>query len=286
MKFKYHILIFLFTGFTGQFLWSQDDGVVTVEDSIPPLEFHLQSFGTSFRDGSTQFFDGYNYQILLANSQSGLPLFFDWNNYQGEILLPNYQQFEVHAGLVDTTRGIKLRGGVTYFNRFDSMATTSFLARDDTILGRNAGERTTFYGITVGCMKMSRKLGNFVRLYGGAEIEMLFSRRSDISFVEYAYDFGDNEFLSRNNFEVVGKPKFNFFGSALLGFETIFFKHFGFFGEIKSGMGTQIVLREGRFGMAKTAYHLGLNYYLFDYKRKPFPLRSVLVEEEEPIEID
>lgn len=271
----------------GQLAWSQVDSTYYVEDTLPKVKFHLQSIGASFRDGSTQFYDGYNYQVLLANSRAGLPLFFDWANYQGEVLIPDYRQYEIHGAMVDSTRGVKIRGGLTYFNRFDSMATSSFLARDDTILGRNAGEHSQFYGITLAGMKLSRKLGNFIRLYGGAEVEIMFSPGSDISFVEYAYDYGDQEFLSINEFNVIGKPKFNLFGSALVGFETIFLKHIGFFVEIKSGLGTQIVLREDAFGMAKNAYHLGVNYYLFNYKRKPFPPPPmILPDEEEPTEID
>ena len=240
----------------------------------------MQSFGVSFRNGSNQFFDGYNFEHLLANVRAGLPLFFDWPEYTGEVLVPDYLQFEGHVAWVDTIRGFKMRGGVTYFQRFDSMATTSNILRFDTILGRNAGEFTRFGGLTWAGMKQSRKLGNFIRLYGGAEVELLYSPSSTINFVEYAYDVGDEEFLSVNEFQLEGKTKFNFFGSALLGLETVFFEHIGFLIEVKSGLGMQFIANEGSFGMAKNAYHLGVNYYLFDYKRKPLP-KPILVPVEE-----
>ena len=102
----------------------------------------------------------------------------------------------------------------------------------------------------------------------------MFSPSSDISFLEYAYDVGEEQFLSINEFELEGKPKFNLFASALLGLETVFFEHIGFLFEIKSGLGIQLLANESSFGLAKNAYHAGLNYYLFDYKRKPLPNRS------------
>lgn len=236
----------------------------------------MQSFGISFRNGVNQYFDGYNYEALLANVRAGLPLFFDWPQYSGEILVPDYLQFEGHVAWVDTIRGFKMRGGLTYFQRFDTMATTSMVARFDTILGRNASEFSRFGGVTWAGMKQSRKIGGFLRLYGGAEFEVMFSPSSDISFLEYAYDVGEEQFLSINEFELEGKPKFNLFASALLGLETVFFEHIGFLFEVKSGLGIQLLANESSFGLAKNAYHAGLNYYLFDYKRKPLP-KPILV---------
>lgn len=260
----------------------QPDSMWVMPDTVLKGKFRMQSFGASFRNGTNQYFDGYNYVALLANSRAGLPLFFDWPEYSGQVLNPEYLQFEGHVAWVDTVRGFKMRGGLTYFQRFDTMATTSFVARFDTILGRNASEFTRFGGVTWAGMKQSRKLGNFLRLYGGAEVELMFSPRSDINFVEYAYDSGDQEFLSINEFEVIGKPKFAGYASAILGLETVFFHRIGLLLEVKSGLGMQLIVNEGTFGLAKNAYHLGLNYYLFDYKRKPLP-GPILVPIEEKV---
>jgi hypothetical protein len=53
--------------------------------------------------------------------------------------------------------------------------------------------------------------------------------------------------------------------------EAVFFKHIGFTAEVKSGLGAQVVVKERAFGMGRTTYHIALNYYLFDYKRRPLP---------------
>lgn len=248
-------------------------------------KFNLQSFGASYRDGTSQFFDSYNYQILMSNAQQGLPIFLDWPSYSGVVVLPEYWQLEAHAAWVDTIRGLKLRAGLSYLQRLDSMATTGNFMRNDTVFGRNASEFARFYGITLGGVKMSRKLGNFMRLYGGAEFEALLAPRSDIYFLLFAYDIGEERIIEFNEFNVKGKPRLNLYGSALLGMEMVFWKHFGFFLEVKSGLGMQVVLRERTFGIAKNAYHLGLNYYLWDYKRKPLP-RPILEEEIDYREID
>lgn len=249
-------------------------------------KFNLQSFGLSFRDGTTQFFEGYNYEILLSNARAGLPIFLDWPDYSGVVVLPEYHQFAGHAAWVDTIRGLKLRAGLTYLQRKDSMATTADFTRNDTIFGRNASEFARYYGVTFGGMKMSRKLLNCIRLYGGAEVEMVFSPRSDIYFLLFAYDIGDQRIVEANEFEVGGKARANVYASALLGLETVFFKRIGFFLEVKSGLGAQVVLREKTFGLAKNAYHLGLNYYLWDYKRKPLPKPIFQPTEDEMREMD
>ncbi len=251
------------------------------QDTVLKGKFRLQSFGISFRDGISQYFNGYNYVTLLANARAGLPLFFDWPQYSGEILVPDYTQYEGHIAWVDTVSGFKMRVGLTYFQRFDSMATNSMVMQFDTILGRNASEFTRFGGVTWAGKKQSRKIASFFRLYGGAELEILFSPISEINFLEYAYDVGEDKFLSINEFQVKGKPKFNIFGSALLGLETVFFEHMGLLFEVKSGLGIQLLTNENSFGLAKNAFHVGLNYYFFDYKRKR-PSRSIL----NPVQIE
>lgn len=272
-----HSLFCFFLAFlvSGEFAFGQNDSVLIGK------RFVLQSYGLSYRDGVNQFFEGYDYEILNANVKTGMPVFLDWPDYAGEIILPDYQQFAGHAAWVDTSRGFKLRAGLTWFQRHDSMRTSGAFIQNDTIFGRNASEKGQFYGLTLGGMKMTRKYGNFIRLYGGAEIEAMFSPKSDIYFLLYAYDFSEQAITEVNEFYLKGKPRFNIFASALLGLETVFSHRFGFFLEVKSGLGTQLVLRESAFGMAKNAYHLGINYYLWDYQRKkPPPPKPILKDPE------
>lgn len=250
------------------------------QDKTKQRKFHWQSVGAYFQDGTFQFFDSYNRDILLTNARSGLPIYNDWTQYSGPVHLPVYQQAGVHAGWVDTTRGLKVRLGLTWYHREDSLTTTRDFAFLDTIVGRNASEVGDFYGFTAAAMKQTRKVLGFVRFYGGARVETGFSPRSRIRFYEFAYDISEESFLDFNTFSAVGKPRFSLYGSALLGFETVFFHRLGFFAEVQSGIGLQVVVREPGYGFGKNSFSLGLNYYLFDYqRRKPDP---VPLEEYDP----
>lgn len=233
--------------------------------------WHLHTLGVSMTDGNVQFFEGYNYLVLYADATSGLPIYPDWNVYSGLTILPRFYQFGANVAWVDTVRGLKLRLGGSYAYRADSMQFVGGFAVNDTVFGRNASEKGHFFGFNFSGMKQTRKILKFMRLYGGAEVEFLISPSSEISFLEYSFDVGDQEFIELNTFSASGKPRFNVFASALLGMETVFAKHFGFTVEVKSGLGAQLVVRETAFGLAKTTWHLGLNYYLFDYKRRPLP---------------
>lgn len=218
-------------------------------------------------DGNFQFFEGYNYQILYSNSRFGLPLYPDWSVYSGIVTMPEFYRYSGHINIVDSSRGLKLRISGDYTYRKDSMATTSGFALNDTIFGRNASEEGVFGGITITGMKQTRKLAGFLRLYGGAEFEAAISPQSNIFFVEYAYDVGENRIVEQNIFNTAGKARMNLWARALLGIELVFFDRVGVNAEVKSGLGTQIVLQETSFGLAANAWYLGLNYYFWDFTR-------------------
>jgi hypothetical protein len=279
----YTALVFLLAGLG---LCAQQDSAyagMEMEDSIPPLppvSFHLHEFGLDWVDGSVQFFEGYDAQILYANSQSGLPIYPDWGLYSRTPILPRYYQMGVHAAVVDSVRGLKLRISGFYSHREDSMNYGSDFHVNDTVYGRIAAEKGGFGSVAVAAIKQSRKLFGFLRFYGGAELELGLSPRSKILFQEYAADTGDDRLVEYNEFQAIGKPRFNVFGTAILGLETVFFKRFGFLFEIKSGLGWQLVIEEKAFGMGRTTYHAGLNYYLFDFNRKALP-RPIPVPKDE-----
>lgn len=250
---------------------------------LPPVAFRLHEFGASWVDGSVQFFEGYDASILYADAQSGLPIYPDWGLYSRFAILPKYYQFGLRAALVDTIRGVKLRFGAAYSHREDSVNYGSDYQVNDTVYGRIASEKGSFGSISFAALKQSRKVLKCIRFYGGVKVELGLSPTSKILFTEYAADLGEDRYVEYNEFRAKGKPRFNVSGTALLGLETVFFKHFGFLFEVESGLGWQLVVNEKAFGMGRTTYHVGLSYYLFDYNRKPLP-RPIKVpkREDEP----
>jgi hypothetical protein len=280
----FYISIFFLLAGLG--LFAQPDSAYTegfeadTTPPLPPVSFHLQEIGVDWVDGNVQFFEGYDAQILYANAQSGLPIYPDWGLYSRNALLPRYYQFGIHAAVVDSVRGLKLRFTGAYSHREDSMNYASDFHVNDTIYGRIASEKGSFGSVSLAALKQSRKLLGFLRFYGGAELELGLSPRSKILFQEYAADTGEDRLVEYNEFQAIGKPRFNVFGTAILGLETVFFKRVGFLFEIKSGLGWQLVIEEKAFGMGRTTYHAGLNYYLFDFNRKALP-RPVMVPKEE-----
>ena len=256
------------------------DSLQDTTPPLPPVKFHFQEVGVDWIDGSVQFFEGYDARILYADAQSGLPIYPDWGNYSRGVVLPKYYQVGLHAGLVDTVRGIKLRLSAFYSHRQDSMNYGSDYTINDTMFGRIASEKGSFVTLGFAGIKQSRMLFGFLRFHGGAEIELGLSPASRIAFEEYAADIGEDRVIAYNEFKTTGKPRFLLQGSAILGLETVFGKHFGFTLEVKSGLGWQIVIESAAFGMGRTTYHAGLNYYLFDYNRKALP-RPVPEEKQE-----
>lgn len=257
----------------------------SMRDSFPPLPptaFHFQDVGVSWTNGAVQFFQGYDARILYADAQSGLPIYPDWGLYSRSTVFPTFFQVGAHASVVDTVRGLKLRFSANYSRRSDTMDYGSDFVVNDTVYGRLASEKGSFGSVAVAGLKQSRKVLGFVRFHGGAELELGLSPTSRISFIEYSFDFGDERIVDYNEFRANGKPRFTGYATAILGMETVFFKHFGFTAEVKSGLGAQLVVKEKAFGMGRTTYHLALNYYIFDYKRKPLPkpIRVPILREE------
>jgi len=238
-----------------------------------PKVWKLYSLSAGYMGGSVQFFDGYNVDILYANARSGLPLYPDWNVFSQAALMPEWWQAGAQVGIVDTTGGLRLRFGLNFAHKHDSMSYVSGFAVNDTIYGRDAGEEYNMFSATFAGIRSTRKLFNFLRVYIGAEMEVGLIPGSDIRFLEYSYDFGDQRIVDLNRFEVEGKARLNLFGSALVGVETMFAKRFGFSAEVKSGIGIHLVINENTIGLSKTGYFLSLNYYFRDYKnRKPSPV--------------
>lgn len=258
------------------------DTLYVEEDTfrMPPVRFHLQTFSASLMDGTVQFFEGFDQEILYADASSGLPLYTDWHLYSRGSQLPTYYQFGVQAGLTDTLRALRLRLGVQYAFREDSLAYTSDFYTNDTVLGRYGTERGGFGGVSIAGLKQTRKLLGFLRLYGGAELELGLSPRGRINFTEFSYDLSEEKVLEMNTFTAMSKPRMVVFVNAILGFETVFAKRFGLVGELRSGLGSQIVVKEKAKGIARTTYQLGLQYYLWDYTKKRMPQRPHVIEPE------
>jgi hypothetical protein len=257
----------------------------SMRDSFPPLPppaFHLHDIGVSKTGGSVQFFQGYDARILYADAQSGLPIYPDWGLYSRTTVFPTFYQYGAHCSVVDTVRGLKLRFSANYSHRLDSMEYGSDFIVNDTIYGRRASEEGSFGSVAIAGLKQSRTILGFLRLHGGAELELGLSPTSRIAFVEYSFDYGAEQIVDYNEFRAKGKPRFSAYATAIMGMEATFFKHFGFSAEVKSGLGAQLVVKEKAFGMGRTTYHLALNYYFFDYKRRslPKPIRVPIIRPE------
>jgi hypothetical protein len=265
-------------------LRAQPDTLFYIEEdttpALPPVRFHLQTLGAYWLDGRVQFFDGYNREILYADASTGLPLYSDWHLFSPNSLLPTYFQVGMQAGFTDSIRGLRLRMGVMYAHRTDTMSYSGGYLTTDTALGRLASESGGFGGVSITMMKQTRTLFKFLRLYGGAEFEAGLSPQSKIRSTEFAYDIGDEKLLAYNVFLARGRPRLNVFLNAVVGFETVFGKHYGFVAEVRSGLGSQLVVKEKAYGMARTAYMVGLQYYLWDHQRRPLPTRLHEVEPE------
>lgn len=264
-----------------QWVVGQVDTLYVEEDTfrLPPIRFHLQTVSASWMDGNVQFFEGFSQEILYADASSGLPLYSDWHLYSNSSILPTYYQMGVQMGLTDSVRGLRLRLGIQYARRHDSLAYGSDFYTNDTVLGRLGAEYGGFGGISVAGLKQTRKLMGFLRLHGGAELEVGISPRSKIRVSEYAYDLSEQRLLEYNVFDARGKPRMNVFVNAILGLETIVAKRVGIVAEVRSGLGAQIVVRQRAYGMARTTYQLGLQYYLWDYNRKALPQPMHIMDE-------
>lgn len=230
------------------------------KDSAGKLVFYQVGGGVSL--GNTQYFEGFNHTLLYNNATAGLPIYSDWNVYSNNILIPRYRSINIYVSHMDTVRNLKTRLGAFFYGRQDSMLYVSAFAVNDTIFGRQASEKTSFGGISGSAMITTKQLFKFLRLYGGASLEIGLSPSSKIHFVEYALDYGDQRIIEYNEFEAKGKPRLDFYGSAVLGLETCFANRIGFTFEARSGAGLHLIVNEPAIGISKIVLFGGLNYYL------------------------
>jgi hypothetical protein len=229
------------------------------KDSAGKLVFYQIGVGGSL--GNTQYFEGFNHALLYNNATSGLPIYSDWGVYSNNILIPRYRSLNIYLSHMDTVRNLKTRLGAFFYEREDSMLYVSAFAVNDTIFGRQAREKAGFGGISGSAMITTKQLFRFLRLYGGASLEIGFSPGSKIHFVEYALDYGDQRIIDYNEFFSKGKPRIDFYGSAILGLETCFAGRVGFSLEARSGAGLHLIVNEPAIGISKIVVFGGLNYY-------------------------
>lgn len=239
-----------------------------------PVRFRIHTFGAAYQDGRLQFFNGYNREIVYANAISGLPLYSDWHLFSATSPLPEYFQAGINVGLTDSSKALRLRLGGVLMKRRDSVAYSGGYFINDTIWGRQIKEEATFLGVSVAALKQSRKLLKCLRLYGGAELEVALTTRSQIELLEYSFDVGEERILDLNEFKADGKPHMDCFLNAVVGLEFILGRKVGFYAEVKSGLGTQLAVKETAFGMARTAWSAGLQVYLWDHDHRLYPPRS------------
>ena len=188
----------------------------------------LYQIGGGICDGNTQYFEGFNNLLMYNNASSGLPVYSDWDVYSNEVLIPKYFSAELYISFMASVRNLKTRLGAFFYKRSDSLAYVSGFAINDTIFGRQGIEHAYFGGVSGAAMITTRKLLHFFRLYGGASLEIGVSPTSKIGFLEYSLDFGEQRILELNEFRATGKPRLDFYGSAILGVETCFASKFGF----------------------------------------------------------
>lgn len=248
-------------------LFAQQDSLMAVDtlinpkDTLPPPDWHLQGGGLWFSDGNIQHFDGYNYRLLYANARFGLPLLPDWEYYSPLTVAPQYWEAGGSIWLGEKARKLRARFSLGLSHRRDSMLYTSAFAVNDTIYGRTASEESWFLSLGATGIKHTRRLAGLFYLYGGAEIWAGFSPGSNIRFIMYEFDYGDNRILGLDEFLVSGKARLNLYIHALVGLEAILGNRLGLMAELRSGVGAHIVVRERLAGLSRTAFLGGLNYY-------------------------
>ncbi len=217
--------------------------------------------GLGYTDGTMQYFEGYNHNILYSNARAGLPLYSDWNLYSQLTTFPSYFQMGGWAQIADTSKRLRMRFGLTYFNRSDTMLYTSALGTNEMIFGRGATEETNFIGFQFGLFKTTRRILKGVYLYGGADSELGILINSKIEFFEYSYDTQKGMVVEENHFPVKGRLRTSPIVSALIGLELRPYKWIGIIAEARSGVGGSWVINEGFFGISRTNLSLGLSLY-------------------------
>ena len=250
--------------------WSQ------VPDSLQEQgpRWRLYSIGAAYMDGVMNYLNSYNSDVLIINSRLGLPIYSDWGQYESRALMPEYNQYNLHLSMVDTLRLMRLRFGLGYVNRLDSLFYDSMFAINDTVFRRSSSERSRYLNLSFSVLKSSRKIFKFLRFHAGLNLEVAASPSTDIYFWEASFDVGEERVIEFNQFDVVGKPRLNTNALAVVGMEMIFFHRLGINLEVRSGLGAQLIARESVLGLSKTVWQAGLNYYFWDHpdpKPKPPP---------------
>lgn len=250
---RYWIVIFLLVGQTA---YGQSDTL---------KKWRPYGVGIGYMDGLSQYFEGYDHHVLLANSSTGLPLYSDWDSYSRLSFNPGFWQTGAWMQFANRKNTSRFRLNLTYTFRSDTLAYTSIFELRDTIFGRSAIENNHLYSIGFSFIRSSKLLANFVRLYVGAEGDFAFGPRTKIDFSEYAFDASEGRIIQVNEFPTLGNPRFHAYANALLGLEFCFLKHFGIAGEVRSGFGGHFVINESPVGLSKTVWVVGTNYYFKGY---------------------
>lgn len=251
------ILIFL-CPFQGS---AQLDSIDSVEVKVKK-KWEIRGFGANWNPGPTQFFEGYNRDLMYANASAGLPLLPQWEAFTDAAVASEHFQAGVRGYIVDTAETFRLRVSLSFARRDDSLFYQGSLSANDTVEVRAGKERSNFLVFGFSTIKATRKLGGFLRLYAGAELELGVSRRSRMNFWQYRYDISEGGIVDEiNYFPAAGSPKFTALAFAQLGTEICLAKYFALNFELRSGIGAHLVMRTAPVGLSKTQLSMGLNVY-------------------------
>ena len=224
-----------------------------------PKRWLFYSAGAGYVDGTMQYFEGYNYNILYSNASSGLPIVTDWPQYSQLSTFPKWANGTASVQFADTLKKLRLRVSASYYARKDSMIYTS-ASGSDFVYGKIATERSTYGAIGIGLAKTTRKLFKCLYLYGGAEVQAGFSLSSKIDFLEYSFDVVQDTLGFMNEYHVKGRFRMVPVFSALLGMEIRPIPWIGLVLEAQSGIGVHYVINQSAFGISRTCLLAGLAF--------------------------
>ena len=230
--------------------------------------WHFYSAGAGYVDGTMQFFEGYNYRILYANSRSGMPIRSDWDLYSQLSTFPKWYQGNVWVQFADTIKKLRIRVNASLFSRKDSMIYTSALGMNDIVYGRIAVEKGYYGAIGLGLAKTTKKLLKSLFLYGGAEVQAGFSLGSNVNFVEYGVDVVTGNLAFMDEYQAKGRFRIVPIFSALLGMEFRPISWLGLVLEAQSGIGVHYVINQSAFGVSRTCLLGGLAFYPQSLRKK------------------
>jgi hypothetical protein len=267
------ILLLLLSVFHPARIFSQPDSLLLSDslqenDTVIPWHLKLFSAGLQFSNtGTIQYFDGYSHEIMYLNSQTGLPLYNDWNGYSSFTIFPRFYSITGGCVFSDTTKNIRVRVAGTFIHKKDSMEYGSGFSINDTVFGRVGAEVSSLAGVVGTLSKQSRRFFKIFRAYAGVEGELDFGWRSKIRLYEFTYDYGDQEILELNQFNAFGRPHLALFGGACLGLESRFLKNAGIYAEVRSGIGLHWIPQEKPIGISRINICVGACYYFAEKSR-------------------